>query len=102
MNTSSLPVKQDWIKVLGSLLQHCKNKQTNKNNISKYTDMSAIKKNQVNILYLNNYFQETMEDQEMTNELLKFKVKDEQEASQSKASINFVYQTPHQLCVPDT
>ena len=35
-----------------------------------------------------------MEDQEMRNELLKSKVKDEQEAaSQSKASINFVYQT---------
>jgi len=30
----------------------------------------------------------------MRNELLKFKIKDEQEAtSQSKASINFVYQT---------
>ena len=36
-----------------------------------------------------------MEDlQEMRNELLKSKVKDEQEATrQSKASINFVYQT---------
>ena len=35
-----------------------------------------------------------MEDQEIRNELLKFKVKDEREAaSQSKASINFVYQT---------
>ena len=36
-----------------------------------------------------------MEDKEMRNELLKSKVKDEQEAaSQSKASINsFVYQT---------
>ena len=44
MKKSSLPVKQDWIKVLGSLLQHCKNKQTNKNNISKYTDTLAIKK----------------------------------------------------------
>lgn len=56
--------------------------------------MSAIKKDQVNELYLNNYSQEMMEDQEMRNELLKSKVKDEQEAaSQSKASINFVYQT---------
>ena len=57
--------------------------------------MSAIKKDQVNELYLNNYSQEMMEDQEMRNALLKSKVKDEQEAaSQSKASINsFVYQT---------
>ena len=56
MKKSSLPVKQDWIKVLGSLLQHYKNKQTSKNNISEYTDMSAMTKDQVNTLYLNNHF----------------------------------------------
>lgn len=55
--------------------------------------MSATKNDQVNILYLKNYFN-LRNNGRPRNELLKSKVKDEHEAaSQSEASINFVYHT---------